>query len=96
MRRTKVRSARDTIIGVVICAVMLFPLYWMVNVSLTRPEDLLRGTPNLFPVNPTFEGYSTSLVTQLPSLATSIMIGLGTAALALEPALSSSRCSWRS
>jgi multiple sugar transport system permease protein len=66
---------------------MLFPLYWMVNVSLTRPQDLLRTRPNLFPTNPTLDGYIASLGSQLPSILTSIVIGLGTALLALAISL---------
>src|SRR5690606_32178292 len=87
MKRSSVRSARDVVIGVVLCALMLFPLYWMVNVSLTRPQDLLRTRPNLFPTNPTLDGYIASLGSQLPSILTSIVIGLGTALLALAISL---------
>ena len=45
---------------------MLFPLYWMINVSLTQPTDLRKDPPNLFPVNPTFDGYAQVLSEQLP------------------------------
>ena len=37
---------------------MLFPIYWMINVSLTQPNELRKDPPNLFPINPTFDGYA--------------------------------------
>ena len=49
----------NTVIGVILTAIMLFPLYWMINVSLTQPTELRKDPPNLFPFNPTFDGYST-------------------------------------
>ena len=62
---------------------MLFPLYWMINVSLTQPTELRKDPPNLFPFNPTFDGYQTVLSEQLPYLGTSLIIGLGTVFLTL-------------
>ena len=56
---TRSRSWWKTLIGVVLTGLMLFPLYWMINVSLTQPTDLRRDPPNLFPLNPTFDGYTT-------------------------------------
>lgn len=78
---TRSRKTLNTVIGVVLTAIMLFPLYWMVNVSLTQPTELRKDPPNLFPINPTFDGYATVLNEQLPYLATSLVIGLGTVAL---------------
>lgn len=83
MKRSRVRRGVDTLLGLVILAVMLFPLYWMLNVSLTPSRDLLSPTPALFPLHPTFEGYRVALTTQLPSLLTSIVIGIGTAVVAM-------------
>jgi multiple sugar transport system permease protein len=83
MRRARIRRGVDVALGVAILGIMLFPLYWMINVSLTPSQDLLSPTPAFFPQNPTFEGYRIALGTQLPSLATSIVIGVGTALLAM-------------
>jgi multiple sugar transport system permease protein len=66
-------------IGMVLTAVMLFPVYWMINVSLTRDQDLRKSPPDLFPVHPTFAGYHLVLAQQLPYLLISLVIGLGTA-----------------
>lgn len=70
-----------TAIGVLLTAVMLFPVYWMVNVSFTRDRDMRKSPPNLFPTGGTLEGYRTVLDQQLPYLGTSLAIGLGTVAL---------------
>ncbi|GLX93883.1 sugar ABC transporter permease [Herbidospora sp. NBRC 101105] len=72
-----------TAIGLVLTAVMLFPVYWMVNVSFTRDADLRRDPPNWFPVHGTLEGYRAVLDQQLPYLATSLVVGLGTVVLTL-------------
>jgi multiple sugar transport system permease protein len=80
---TQKRRLGSTVVGVILTAIMLFPLYWMVNVSLTQPTDLRKDPPNLFPINPTFDGYASVLSEQLPYLGTSLIIGLGTVALTL-------------
>ena len=69
------------VVGVVLTAIMLFPVYWMINVSLTRTADMRKDPPNLFPINATFEGYQQVLSDQLPFLGTSLIIGLGTVIL---------------
>jgi multiple sugar transport system permease protein len=81
--RSRSRSIGYTVLGVFFTALMLFPLYWMINVSLTQPTDLRRDPPSLFPVNPTFDGYTTVLSQQLPYLATSLIVGIGTVILTL-------------
>lgn len=80
------KSRVRTAIGVVLTAIMLFPVYWMVNVSLTRATDMRKSPPNLFPVAPTLEGYRAVLDQQLPYLGTSLLIGLGTVVVTLAVA----------
>ncbi|GAB3460327.1 carbohydrate ABC transporter permease [Streptomonospora sediminis] len=70
-----------TVLGAALTAFMLFPVYWMVNVSLTRTEDLRRGSPRWFPSAPTPDGYAAALAQQLPALGTSLVIGFGCVAL---------------
>ncbi|MCI9858684.1 carbohydrate ABC transporter permease [Microbacterium proteolyticum] len=72
-----------TLVGVILTAVMLFPVYWMVNVSLTPQSDMRKSPPDLFPLTPTFEGYQKVLSDQLPFLGTSFVIGIGTVVLTL-------------
>ncbi len=72
-----------TWVGLILTGIMLFPVYWMVNVSLTRDRDMRRTPPNWFPVDATFEGYRAVLDQQLPYVGTSLMVGAGTVLLTL-------------
>ncbi|MEZ0070392.1 multiple sugar transport system permease protein [Streptacidiphilus sp. MAP12-20] len=80
---TRRRSTRTTVIGVLLTALMLFPVYWMLNVSLTPQQDMRKSPPDLLPLHPTFAGYQAVLRDQMPYLLTSLLIGLGTVALTL-------------
>ncbi|MET8804518.1 carbohydrate ABC transporter permease [Streptomyces sp. NPDC004546] len=75
------RAWVKTTAGVLLTAVMLFPVYWMINVSFTRDQDMRKSPPDLLPVHGTLAGYRTVLGEQLPYLGTSLVIGLGTVAL---------------
>ncbi|MGW7202335.1 carbohydrate ABC transporter permease [Streptomyces sp. NPDC054837] len=81
MNRSGRRTWWKTAIGLALTAVMLFPVYWMLNASFTRDQDLRKSPPGLFPAHATLEGYRAVLDDQLPYLATSLVIGLGTVAL---------------
>jgi multiple sugar transport system permease protein len=70
-----------TAVGVVLTALMLFPVYWMINVSLTPASEMRRSPPSWFPIHATAEGYRAVLDHQLPYLGTSLLVGLGTAVL---------------
>ena len=70
-----------TVVGVLILAVMLFPLYWMLNVSLQSTGSAV-ATP-WFPVRPTFDGYATAIRDQGGNLFTSIVISLGSVVFSL-------------
>jgi multiple sugar transport system permease protein len=72
-----------TAIGLVLTGVMLFPVYWMINVSFTREADMRKSPPSWFPVHGTLEGYRTVIDQQLPYLWISAVVGLGTVALTL-------------
>jgi multiple sugar transport system permease protein len=72
-----------TAVGVVLTAVMLFPVYWMINVSLTPTQDMRHDPPFLLPVHATLDGYRTVLDQQLPYLWTSLLVGFGTVAITL-------------
>jgi multiple sugar transport system permease protein len=67
--------------GLLLTAIMLFPVYWMINVSFTKDTDMRHTPPLLFPVHGTLEGYHAVLNQQLPYLSTSLLIGLGTVTL---------------
>ena len=70
-----------TVVGVVLTAVMLFPVYWMINVSLTPTTAMRKSPPDWFPLHPTLEGYQAVISQQLPYLGTSLLVGLGTVVL---------------
>lgn len=76
-RRPGRKTWWKTALGVLFTALMLFPVYWMFNVSLTRTRDLRADPPHWFPWDPTFEGYEAVLGQQLPALGTSLLIGAG-------------------
>nr|WP_236940939.1 carbohydrate ABC transporter permease [Frondihabitans sp. 762G35] len=65
---------------------MLFPIYWMINVSLTPPSQMRSDPPSWFPFAPTFDGYVAVVQQQLPYLGTSLVIGLGTVVLTVAVA----------
>lgn len=77
------RSRWHTLLGLLLTALMLFPVYWMLNVSLTPQHDMRKDPPDLLPLHPTFEGYRAVLDDQMPYLGTSLLIGLGTVAVTL-------------
>ncbi|WP_405849747.1 carbohydrate ABC transporter permease [Streptomyces sp. NBC_01518] len=81
MNRRTNRTWWQTAIGVLCTAVMLFPVYWMLNVSFTRDQDMRKSPPDLIPLHGTLEGYRAVLDQQLPYLGTSLVIGLGTVVL---------------
>jgi multiple sugar transport system permease protein len=70
-----------TVLGLIFTAIMLFPVYWMINVSFTKDTDMRHDPPYLFPFHGTLEGYRAVLDQQLPYLGTSLFIGLGTVLL---------------
>jgi multiple sugar transport system permease protein len=77
------RSTAKTVIGLILTAIMLFPVYWMVNVSFTKTGNMRKSPPSLIPVDGTLDGYRAVLHQQLPYLGTSLVIGLGTVLLTL-------------
>jgi multiple sugar transport system permease protein len=84
--RSTPRSARksgawDTLAAVLILAVFLFPLYWMLNVSLQKSSGAV-ATPWL-PTELSLDGYSKALRDQGGHLLISLVIALGTVAFSL-------------
>lgn len=44
----------------VVCVLVLFPIYWMLTISFKTPRDIYRA-PSLFPTAPTLDNYTTLL-----------------------------------
>ncbi|WP_374208980.1 carbohydrate ABC transporter permease [Microbacterium sp. CIAB417] len=83
-RRAQRRSGKNlvyTVLGIVFLAIMLFPVYWMINASLQPSGNTLTAT--LFPLNPSFAGYEKAIADQGANLITSLIISIGTVILSL-------------
>ena len=70
-----------TTTGVLVVAVMLFPVYWMVNSSLQGGQNLL--TTSWFPLHLDLSGYRQAIDSQLPHLVTSLVVALGAVVVCL-------------
>jgi multiple sugar transport system permease protein len=73
----------STIVGLLLTLLMLFPVYWMVVSSFETTQEIFRIPVSLVPTQITFEPYITVWQTQLPHLATSLIVALGTVLLSI-------------
>jgi multiple sugar transport system permease protein len=80
-RRRRQKTTLSTVFGIVFLAIMLFPIYWMVNASLQPSGNTLSA--DFFPWNPSFAGYEKAIADQGRNLVTSLVISLGTVVLTL-------------
>ncbi|PJN37872.1 ABC transporter permease [Streptomyces sp. CB02959] len=81
MKRAPGRGRPSTVVGIALLALMLFPVYWMVNGSLQPAGNTLQG--GWFPFHPDFSGYATALRDQGRNLVTSLVVALGSVAFSL-------------
>ncbi|MEU9791532.1 carbohydrate ABC transporter permease [Streptomyces sparsogenes] len=81
MKRAPGRGRSSTVVGLVLLAVMLFPVYWTVNASLQPAGNTLQG--GWFPSHPDLSGYVTALHDQGGNLITSLVVSLGSVVLSL-------------
>jgi len=81
MRLTKKRQATSTVIGIGLLAVMLFPVYWMINTSLQSGN--VGASSTLVPLHPTLAAYRLALSQQGGDIVTSLTISCGTVLLSL-------------
>lgn len=68
-----------TALAIFFTAIMLFPVYWMLNASL-QPNGTTLETSWL-PLKPDFTGYATAISEQAGNLGTSLIISPGSVAL---------------
>ena len=80
-RRRAVKTRGSTVLGIIFLAIMLFPVYWMVNASLQPSGNTLSA--DFFPWNPSFAGYEKAIADQGKNLLTSLVIALGTVVVTL-------------
>jgi multiple sugar transport system permease protein len=81
VRTHRTRGGIRTAIAIVLLALLLFPLYWMLNISLQATGGTL--TSSFFPTHPSLGGYQAAIHDQGRNLGTSLSIALGTVALTL-------------
>jgi multiple sugar transport system permease protein len=75
------RSGIRTVVAIVLLAIMLFPVYWMLNISLQSTGGTL--ATSFLPTHPSLGGYRTALHDQGRNLVTSMTIALGTVVVTL-------------
>lgn len=80
-RRSPLRQGMRTALGTVLVALMLFPVYWMVNASLAPGGNSLNT--QLLPLDPDVSGYVRAFADQGQNLITSLIVALGAAVLSL-------------
>lgn len=81
MKTSITRSLPKTILGVIFVAIMLFPVYWMINTSLQSGSAATNAT--FFPWHPDFSAYAAAIRDQLGNLGTSLIIAIGSVLLTL-------------
>src|SRR3954471_3151320 len=81
VRRRRRRGGIRTAIAIFLLAIMLFPVYWMLNISLQSTGGTL--ATSFLPVHPSLDGYRTAIHDQGRNLVTSLTIAVGTVVLTL-------------
>ena len=74
-----------TLIGVILTLLMLFPVYWMINISFAQRSAIRSGS--LWPKAFTLDNYQRVFQDQIPYLGTSLVIALSCVILTLAIAL---------
>ena len=81
VRNSRTRSGVRTAIAIVLLAIMLFPVYWMLNISLQSTGGTL--ATSFFPTHPSLNGYRSAIHDQGKNLVTSMIIAVGTVVVTL-------------
>ena len=81
--RKNITPALSLFLGILLTMLMLFPLYWMVANSFETSQEIFRIPVALVPTQLTFSSYVSVWQTQLPHLATSLIVALGTTLLSI-------------
>lgn len=70
-----------TAVGILILCVMLFPVYWMINISLQPAGPAIEAA--WFPIHAQLHGYVQAFHDQAGNLVTSLLVALGSVVLSL-------------
>ncbi|HEY7415493.1 MAG TPA: carbohydrate ABC transporter permease [Ktedonobacteraceae bacterium] len=73
----------STSMGIILTALILFPVYWMAINSFETTQEIFRIPVAVVPTEITFAPYIAVWQVQLPHLATSLIVALGTALFSL-------------
>ncbi len=84
-RRETLKAYRRTAFGILMLVLFLFPIYWMLNVSLQTGTSAVGAT--WFPVDPSFDSYIRAFQDQWSHLLTSIFVAVGATLLSLAVAV---------
>ena len=60
-RRRRRRRIGFNTLGLLVFAVMIFPVYWMVATAFKRGSDIFADTPVWFPIHPTLSNFSDAI-----------------------------------
>ena len=81
--RRRLKSLGWTLLAIILLGFMLFPLYWIINISLMHQTDILRYPPPFVPPQLTLDGYRSALTTAGEYIQVSLIYGLGTVIVTL-------------
>lgn len=79
--KTKAKQRTQVVLGIVAVAVLLFPVYWILNISLQSKRGVIGST--LYPRNFSLEGYQAAFGDQLGNLTNSLVVAVGVVAVSL-------------
>lgn len=81
MNSATARRLSRTALGILFVAIMLFPVYWMLNTALQSGSAATNAT--ILPIHPDFSSFAIAIHDQLGNLVTTLIIALGTVAFTL-------------
>ncbi len=87
LQRSRTLRWLCTLAAAVALVVVLFPVYAVVVASFESTYTLFSGTYHWLPASPTLANYRTVIQAQSGNVLTSLIVGIGTAALALVVAV---------
>ncbi|MDF2562176.1 MAG: carbohydrate transporter permease [Microbacterium sp.] len=80
-RRHRLSSATRSLVGAIILALLLYPVYWLVNASLQSGASAASITS--LPLAPSLGAYGRALDDQFSNIVTSLVVAVGTAVLSV-------------
>ncbi len=78
---SRLRGLPYTVLAIVFLAIMIFPVYWMLNASFQQGGSAVSSS--FIPTDFTLDGYATALSQQSGNLGTSLAVSLGTVVVSL-------------